>query len=213
MKRWAAIACACTLALLVTTACGGSSSKPHLTSPTVAIGVTATPLPSATPRHAQAVTGIAQVDAFLSALQVEPASERRQAIETFIAYQRIGCTALPQQGSGQPVCRVGEQAGQLVEAFPYNSCQAEARRPDEINDVVVLLAGSALYAVYKAPASVPTADYVAIIYNLVGGQQQAAEVDMQGGHIVAYTFSCRKTSADFVQSLGLQDPLYQAQTP
>lgn len=212
MKRWAAIACACTLALLVTTACGGSSSKSHLTSPTVTIGATATPLPSATPRQAQAVTGIAQVDAFLGALQVEPARERRQAIEALIGYQQTPCSYIA--AAGAPTCRSGEQEGTPVGAFPYKSCNYQFLRPDEIESVLILLAGATVYAVYPPAGDfAQSAEYVAIVYQTANAEQQAAAVELKGGHITSYIYSCTQTPKDYVQSFGLQDPLYQAQTP
>ena len=212
MKRWTAVACGCALVLLIAAACSSSGSK-HLTSPTVVIGATATPEPSVTPRSPQVRTGIPEVDTFIDALQVEPPRARRQAIQALISYQPFDCLAVAQQGSGQPQCRVGEQQGQPVQAFPYNSCVPEARRPDEIDAVVIQLAGATLYGVYKAPANQPNADYVGIVYHMVSGKQEAVEVDLQGGHIVAYTFSCTTTPAEFVQSLGLGSPVYQAEPP
>ena len=213
MKRWTAVACGCALVLLIAAACSSSGSK-HLTSPTVVIGETATPEPSVTPRSPQARTGIPEVDTFIDALQVEPPRARRQAIEALLGYQQIACSFLASSGTDAPMCHPGEQEGAPVAAFPYKSCSSQLLRPDQIESVLILLGSATLYAVYPSAGDfAQSADYVAIVYHAVGTDRQAAAVELKGGRITGYEYSCKQAPEQFVQTLGLGNPVYLAGTP
>jgi len=107
---------------------------------------------------------------------------------------------------------VGEQEGDLVDAFRFDSCGTNLLRADDVSSVVVLLGSASLYAVYRPPARAEQpADYVAIIYQLIGGQPQATELPILDGRIISYLFSCTQTPADYVATLGLTDVVYQAE--
>ena len=219
MKRWTAIACAWAALALLVAACGGGGGggggSTVAPAPTISIGATTTPLPRATPRVPEVRSGIAQVDTFLDAMQVQPARDRRQAIASLIGYQPLPCSFIPTGDVSAATCRGGETEGTNVPTFAYKSCVWQYLRDDEIGTVLILLGSANIYAVYLPSDQIaPSAEYAVIIYHIVGGdQQQAALITLQGGLIFSYMFSCTSTPEAFVQELGLTDLVYQPAAP
>lgn len=210
MRRWVLVASSCAMAVaLVALACNGDDSLPE--SPTQVIGATATPSGTATPRNPAVRTGVPEIDALIDALLVEPARARREAIRPLLGFTPVPCSFAPTQENPKPLCRAGEEEAQPVDAFSFDNCGVQYLRPDEVDRVVILLANSTMYAVYRAPAALAgSADYVAVVYDLAGNERQASELLLQGGRITSFVFSCTTTPEDFVSALGLTDVVYEA---
>ena len=213
MRRWVLPAWGCTALLLVplALACNGAgTSLPK--SATLVINATATALPTATPRAPEARTGIAEVDTLIDALLVEPARARREALRPLLGFTPLPCTFASPQLDPQPVCRAGEQEAQPVDAFSFDNCGAQYLRPDELDFVVILLANSTTYAVYRAPESLAgSADYVAVVYDVTGNERVASELLLQSGRITSFVLSCTMPPEEFVEALGLTDVVYEAE--
>jgi hypothetical protein len=215
MRRWGAGAIACAVLLVIavalTSSCGGGGeSMPE--SPTIVIGATATPLPSATPSAYEEHTGIPEVDALIDALAVEPVRARREALQPLFHYSPMACSFAPTQGNPQPLCRAGEEQGQPVDAVSFDNCGLQYLRPDETAQLLVLLSNSVMYAVYRAPpvAYTGSADYIAVVYDIAGDERRAARLLLYEGGITSYTYSCEMTPEDYVTALQLTDVIYQA---
>lgn len=214
MKRWTAIACSWAALALLAAACGGGGGSTAPPAPTIAIGPTAAPLPSATPRVPEVRSSIAQVDTLLDAMQVQPARARRQAIAGLIGYQQLPCSFTPTGDASAATCRGGETNGTNVPTFAYKSCASQFLRDDEIDTVLILLGSANIHAVYLPSDQItPSAEYAVIIYHIVDDQQQAAVITLQGGLIFSYISSCTSTPEAFVQELGLTDVVYQPAAP
>ena len=212
MRRWMVLAWSCAVLALVPIALACSEDEPLPESPTQVIGATARPAPTATPRVPEARTGIAEVDALIDALLVEPARERRQAVRPLFGFVQVSCSFASQLGSDNALCRPGEGEGQLVDAFEFDSCERQVLRSDEIDQVVILLASATMHTVYRAPpAMADSADYAAIVYDLAGDERRAAEVLLKDGRVLSYVYSCTSTPEEFAEALGLTDVVYEAE--
>jgi hypothetical protein len=214
MRRWLPLAhgsaALFVVALALTLACNGDNSAPA--SPTQVIGATATALPTSTPRSAAALTGVPEVDALIDALLVEPARSRREAIQPLFRFTSLPCTYAQTGGEPQPPCRTGEEQDTPVEVMAFDDCALQYLRADELNQVVILLANSSMYAVYRATdAYANSADYVAILYDLRGTERQASSVLLKDGGITSFALSCTMTPEDYVTSLQLTDVVYEAE--
>jgi len=210
MKRWVPlVGCIALVVFAIAVACNDGETV--IESPPAVIGATATAAPSATPRAAEARTGIPEIDALIDALLVEPARERRQALRPLFGSTQLTCSFRTDRVGQNPPCRIGEQEDQLVDAFEYDSCGANLLRADDIDDVVILLANATLDAVYRPSASAEgPGDYVAIIYHVIGSERRAAQLPIRDGRIIAYLYSCTATPEDFAATLGLTDAVYRA---
>ena len=212
MKRWVPLVGCVALAVGVIVVACDDGDKSTDGSPTAAIGATATPAPSATPRNVEARTGIPEIDTLIDALLVEPARDRRQALRPLFGSTQLRCSFRTDRVGQNPPCRVGEEEGQLVDTFEFDSCGTNLLRADDIDEVVILLASATLDAVYRPPAGAEEpADYLAIIYHVIGAERRAIQLRIRDGLIVAYLFSCTATPEDFAVTLGLTDAVYRAE--
>lgn len=217
MRQWLLLPLGCivlTTALLAPSCDGDKEDRNGPQSPTAEIGATATPAPSATPRDVEARTGIPEIDAFIDALLVEPARARREALRTFFGSTQQACSFRSDRvGQGlNPPCRIGEEERQIVDAFRFDSCGTNLLRADAVDQPIILLGSASLYAVYRAPANAEQpADYIAIVYDEIGGEAQATQLPFLEGHIISYLFSCTQTPEDYIVALGLSDLVYQAE--
>jgi hypothetical protein len=214
MRRGVYLLCGLLVAALALAAC--DEDKAPAQSPTPIVGATATPRPLATPLDAEPRTGVPEIDQLIAAMLVEPPRERREAIRPLLGSTQLACTFrtdLVNQGL-KPPCRADEAEGDLVEAFSYDSCGLAQLRADEVDEVVILLGSAFMYGVYPPSAQteeIASADYAAIVYQVIGGEQQAVYLPIRDGRVVSYYHSCSQTPADYAASLGLSDPLYQAE--
>jgi hypothetical protein len=191
--------------------CNDEESVPE--SPTLVLGSTTTPPPTATPRTPEVITGIAEVDTLIDALQVEPVRARREALEPLLRFSPVPCSYAPTEGDPKPLCRAGEEQDQSVDVVTFDNCGFQYLRRDEAGPLIILLANSTLYAVYEAPevAYSGTAEYIAILYDQTGADQRAANLLIHEGAITSYTDSCNMSPEDYITALQLTDVVYQAE--
>ena len=195
------------VAAVLAAACGDGDDGDETPTTTVA---QPTSQPSATslpdePLPTAGLTGIPELDAVIEALR----SRDAEALRPLIAYSQVTCDPAGQVISGLPECRPGEQDGQLVEVFRYTACEGQYLRPDEIDEALSILAGTALYAVFESPQDqVYDSEYVAVVSDQSPDRTNLGwQVEITGGRIVAFRFSCATTPEDLIGAQGLTDPL------
>ncbi len=194
----------------LTVACGDGGS----TAPTA----TAQETPQATERQTPSAgrTGVTEVDAFIDAMAADHGKKETPALSALIGFTKVACSATPEQGiGGPPACQLNEKDGELVDVFPTASCEGADLRPYEMDQVLMGLAESQLYAVYRAPPGTRyDADYAAIVYRTIEGTGDAAsEALLAGGKIVGYFFSCVLSPAELVTQRGYTEAVLPPQTP
>lgn len=195
----------CAAAVLVAS-CGDDNEEATSISTAAAptAEATATTVPE-TPISTAGLTGVAELDAVIDAIR----SGNMEALRPLIAYSQFACSPEGQVITGQPECRPGERDQQLVEVFRYTACEGQYLRPDEIDMALSILAGTALYAVFPAPQDdMYDSEYVAVVSDRSPDRTNLAwEVEIAGGRIAAFRFSCAGTPEQLIESRGLTEPL------
>lgn len=125
-----------------------------------------------------------------------------------VRFDIIACEIAPGIG-GPPPCRQGEPEGTQVNVVEIGTCEAEHRRPDELEGLVGMFHAESLYGVYAGPASQgPDGDYVAVFTRTATGElDQAMAVTIDGGIMAYFKFTCGGTAEELVDQLGLGEPL------
>ena len=99
--------------------------------------------------------------------------------------------------------------------FSYGACEGEYLRPHQIDRVLDLLAGAALYAIYRPPADGGySGDYVAVVTDTAAERTGLAwAVEIDDGKIVGLSFSCAAEPEEFVQQFAPEDVVLPPDTP
>jgi hypothetical protein len=189
--------------IIVAPACGDDNEEAAPTSTAVVPTPesTATSVPE-TPVSTAGLTGIAELDAVIAAIQ----SGDGQAIRELMRLTTFACTTeggLPPP----PACPEGVPGGSPVERFPYTTCETTMLMEEDLGAEGP--AGGQIYGAYEAgDAAFFEEEYLIIFAEDAVTGAGASAVGVKDGAIVAIRSSCPPLPAtDYVASLGLGDPL------
>lgn len=193
------------LATLWLAACDEESDPPVTSTPTatpMATSPAETPGIDGTPPQ----TGIAVVDAAISAVVARDA----EALLGLVRYQEMACIDPDTQGLGGPArCESGEVIGDQVEAFPAAQCEGFW-----VRDAGPLLAEfiggtTGLYAVARAPERErgepywPVGDYVIVFTHEWGiGAEGAVTLVIEDDQLVLINLGCGQSPAEAIEWQG-----------
>lgn len=166
---------------------------------------TPTPLPSPTPA-ASAPTGIGAVDRAIAAVQSRDANR----LASLFHLEALACSNAAGLG-GPPQCKAGEAPGTKVNVLYTSSCDGHYLRQDE----VASLAGrfvedtGKLAGVYRHNGLLfPSSQYVAVFSYETPYGSLARVLFISEPGIVGVTFGCGTSAKEYVEVLGLRDPVY-----
>ena len=139
------------------------------------------------------LTGIAQVDAVLSAVEAGDSPQIRKLLQ----FSRIACTTELGDG-GPPKCASGESDGTAVEVFLVRGCSVDWRRESTVASALSDLAAISpkRYAVFVPPADylLKQNDYIVVFEGpdprTGGSSKRGIAVAVKSGKIEALWFAC-----------------------
>ena len=166
--------------------------------------------PPPTPRPTPRLTGIAEIDAIVDAVE----SGERDRVLAFLRFTQFPCEPSTSD-SARIFCRPDEREGTLVDVIPLSVCGELLVRRDNFGPYLAVdLVDPLLYGVYRAPPGFePPAEYVAVFSKPRPERRQGLAVAVDQGQIVKVFFAlispgaCALTAAALVDGLGLEDAI------
>jgi len=163
--------------VVVAAACGGSGTETTVRTPSSG-------------GDGNVATGFPEVDYIVNtALQLKAID-----LAGLTGYQRIPCVEESEGAASPPVCRVTEDIGQDVEAYPVLQCELVWERPEVLTDIYREALGDEprLVTIYR-PQDRPLvldADYVAVFDTNPGDATAGVALSIKDGRIVQVEYDC-----------------------